>query len=116
MPYPCPLRKSWDLAIRRLGLPEHDPHDGRNKWSTAALRNGASVHEVSRRIGHRSIKVTVDRYGHLARDGRERCRQAVEAAGAPHMLTPGRATAARGADSVSAEQASRGSRHRPYRS
>ncbi|MFF4602488.1 hypothetical protein ACFY12_06995 [Streptomyces sp. NPDC001339] len=27
--------------------------------------------------GHRSIKVTVDRYGHLTQDGREHCRQVV---------------------------------------
>ncbi len=42
------------------------------------LTNGVSIHEVSRWLGHRSIKVTVDRYGHLTKDGRERCRQVVE--------------------------------------
>ncbi|MFE0376807.1 hypothetical protein ACFW1M_14755 [Streptomyces inhibens] len=38
-----------------------------------------SIHEVSPWLGHRPIKVTVDRYGHLTQDGRERCRQVVAA-------------------------------------
>ncbi|MCX4733387.1 tyrosine-type recombinase/integrase [Streptomyces sp. NBC_01363] len=109
------MRKSWDRAIRRLGLPEYNPHDVRHKWATVTLTSGVSIHEVSRWLGHRSIKVTVDKYGHLAQDGRERCRQAAEAAVAPHMLRAGRTTSAPGAEPVSAGRASRGSRPRPYR-
>ncbi|MFC9243992.1 tyrosine-type recombinase/integrase [Streptomyces sp. NPDC057136] len=115
LPYPDLLRKSWNRAIRRLGLPEYNPHDLRHKWTTVTLTSGVSIHEVSRWLGHRSIKVTVDRYGHLTQDGQERCRQVVERAVGPYMLTPGRATAARGADSVLAQRASRRSRHRLYR-
>ncbi|MFE7551395.1 site-specific integrase [Streptomyces gardneri] len=76
------------------------PHDLRHKRTTVALTNGVSIHEVSRRLGHRSIKVTVDRSGHLTQDGQERCRQVVETAVGPHMLTPGRVPAVRGADLV----------------
>ncbi|MEE1770351.1 tyrosine-type recombinase/integrase [Streptomyces sp. JV185] len=115
LPYPGLLRKSWDRAVKRIGLPEYNPHDLRHKWATVTLTSGVSIHEVSRRLGHRSIKVTVDKYGHLTQDGRERCRQVVEAAMAPHMLTTGRTTSEPGADSVSAGRASTGSRHRPYR-
>ncbi|MEU6987674.1 tyrosine-type recombinase/integrase [Streptomyces sp. NPDC046324] len=100
MPYPDLLRKSWDRVIRRLELPAYNPHDLRHKWTTVALTNGVSIHEVSRWLGHRSIKVTVDRYGHLTQDGQERCRQVVETTVRPHMLTPGRATAVRGAGLV----------------
>ncbi|AKA08607.1 hypothetical protein SAZ_09995 [Streptomyces noursei ZPM] len=35
---------------------------------------------MPRRLGHRSIKVTVDQYGHLTQDDRERCRQVVTTA------------------------------------
>ncbi|MFJ5594179.1 hypothetical protein ACIQCG_31070 [Streptomyces noursei] len=35
---------------------------------------------MPRRLGHRSIKVTVDQYGHLTQDRRERCRQVVTTA------------------------------------
>jgi hypothetical protein len=60
-----------------LGLPAYTPHGLRHTWATMPLTNGASLHEVSRWLGHRSIKVTVDRYGHLTQDGRERCRHLV---------------------------------------
>ncbi|MER5711654.1 tyrosine-type recombinase/integrase [Streptomyces sp. NPDC042898] len=116
MPYPGLPRKSWDRAIRRLELPAYNPHDLRHKWTTVALTNGVSIHEVSRWLGHRSIKVTVDRYGHLTQDGQERCRQVVETAVGPHSLTPDRAPAAPGAGSLSPCRPSRGSRRRRYHS
>ncbi|MFD4946129.1 tyrosine-type recombinase/integrase [Streptomyces sp. NPDC058409] len=115
LPYPGLLRKSWDRAIRRLGLLEYNPHDLRHKWTTVTLTSGVSIHEVSRRLGHRWIKVTVEKYSHLTRDGRERRRQVVEAAVAPHLLTTGRVTSEPGAASVLGRRASRCSRHRPYR-
>ncbi|MFF7439064.1 tyrosine-type recombinase/integrase [Streptomyces sp. NPDC008122] len=98
-----------------MGPGPHNPHDLRHKWTTVALTNGVSIHEVSRWLGHRSIKVTVDRYGHLTQDGQERCRQVVETAVGPRMLTPGRAPAVRAAGPVWVRPASRRSRHRPYR-
>lgn len=116
LPYPDLLRKSWGRAIKRLGLPEYTPHDLRHKWTTATLTSGVSIHEVSRRLGHRSIKVTVDRYGHLTQDGHERCRQVVEVAVGPYMLTAGRATSERGAESVLGWTANRRNRPHPYRS
>ncbi|MFJ1551006.1 tyrosine-type recombinase/integrase [Streptomyces sp. NPDC088246] len=112
LPFPDLLRESWDRAIKRLALPEYNPHDLRHKWTTVTLTSGMSIHEVSRRLGHRSIKVTVDKYGHVTQDGQERRRQA---AAAPHMLTAGRATSEPGAASVPGQRASRCSRHRPYR-
>lgn len=111
----CTPQADRDRAIRRLGPPEYNPHDLRHKWTTVTLTSGVSIHEVSRRLGHRSIKVTVDQYGHLTQDGQERCRQVVETAMGPYVLTAGRATAVRGAGSVPAWRASRRSRRRPYR-
>ncbi|MFI1501739.1 hypothetical protein [Streptomyces platensis] len=51
------------------------------------LSNGVPIHEVSRWMGHSSIKITVDRYGHLALDGSDRCRQVIEATFGVHMLS-----------------------------
>ncbi|MGW0783632.1 tyrosine-type recombinase/integrase [Streptomyces sp. NPDC002913] len=110
-----PRKRSWDRAMGRLGLPAYTPHDMRHTWTTVALTNGVSIHEVSRRLGHRSIKVTVDRHGHLTQDGQERCRRVVEVTVGPYMLTAGRATAAPGAGTRSAPRASRRNRPRPYR-
>jgi integrase len=62
---PCPdlFRKSWDRAIRRLGIRDHNPRDLRHTWATMTLRSGVPLHEVSRWTGHRSVRVTADRYG-----------------------------------------------------
>ncbi|MGK5501140.1 tyrosine-type recombinase/integrase [Streptomyces sp. URMC 125] len=79
MPYPDLFRKSWDRAIRRLGIREYNPHDLRHKWATVTLGSGVPLHEVSRWMGHASIRVTADRYGHLTADGSERCRQVLGA-------------------------------------
>ncbi len=38
-------------------------------------------------MGHSSIKITVDRYGHLTLDGSDRCRQVIEATFGVHMLS-----------------------------
>ncbi|MCB5908461.1 tyrosine-type recombinase/integrase [Streptomyces pinistramenti] len=85
MTYPGLVRSSWDRAIKRLGLRAYTPHDLRRKWATLTLTNGVAIHEVSRWLGHRSIKVTVDQYGHLTQDGRERCRQVVTTAFQGHL-------------------------------
>ncbi|WP_369204614.1 tyrosine-type recombinase/integrase [Streptomyces sp. PU-14G] len=113
------MGKSWNRAIRRLGMRPYTPHDLRHKWATVTLTNGVSIHEVSRWLGHRSIKVTVDRYGHLTQDGRERCRQVVSAVYADHMpsgLRPARVCAEPGAEPASGRRASRRSRRRRCRS
>ena len=80
MLYPDLLRRSWNRAVKRLGLPAYTPHDLRHEWATVTLTKGVSIHEVSRWLGHTSIKVTVDRYGHLTQDGQERCQRVVDEA------------------------------------
>ncbi|MFG2860297.1 tyrosine-type recombinase/integrase [Streptomyces sioyaensis] len=74
-------------ALKRLGLPDYNPHDLRHKWATVTLSNGVPIHEVSRWMGHSSIKITVDRYGHLTLDGSDRCRQVIEATFGVQMLS-----------------------------
>ncbi|MFJ3642906.1 tyrosine-type recombinase/integrase [Streptomyces sp. NPDC090108] len=74
------VRKSWNRAIHRLGLPAYTPHDLRHKWATVTLSNGVPIHEVSRWMGHRTISVTVDLYGHVTQDGADRCREVVRQA------------------------------------
>ncbi|WKX74538.1 tyrosine-type recombinase/integrase [Streptomyces sp. XD-27] len=94
------VRKSWDRAIRRLGLPEYNPHDLRKKWATETLTNGASLHEVARWLGHYSVNLTAALYGHLTQDGRERCRQIIQTSYAPHMPPSAPAPAASRAELV----------------
>lgn len=58
--------------------PLYSPHSLRHYFASTALANGASLLEVSRWLGHKSIVVTADIYGHLTNQSPERCRQIVE--------------------------------------
>ncbi|MDJ1131241.1 hypothetical protein [Streptomyces iconiensis] len=73
--------------------------------SFAALTNGVALHEVSRRLGHRSIKVTVEQYDHLTLDGLQRCHQVVDTTYSDYVVprvSTARTSAERGADLVPA--------------
>ncbi|WP_079181796.1 tyrosine-type recombinase/integrase [Streptomyces yunnanensis] len=44
------------------------PHSLRHWFATTALSNGLPLLDVSRWLGHKSIKETADTYGHLTPD------------------------------------------------
>ncbi|GGU41082.1 hypothetical protein GCM10010211_00040 [Streptomyces albospinus] len=75
--------------------PRYTPHTLRHFFASTALAHGVPLHEVSRWLGHTSIKTTVDIYGHLVPAAWERCRQALERAlgpapaDAPAVARPG---------------------------
>ncbi|MFD7289243.1 tyrosine-type recombinase/integrase [Streptomyces sp. NPDC059863] len=56
------------------GRPKYTPRILRDFFASTALAHGIPIHEVSRWLGHRSIKVTVDIYGHLVPRAWSRCR------------------------------------------
>ncbi|HZF87621.1 hypothetical protein [Streptomyces sp.] len=62
----------------------------RHFFASTALANGVPIHEVSRWLGHRSVKTTVDIYRHLLPGAWERCRglAALHAATAPGRDVP----------------------------
>ncbi|MFE0130699.1 tyrosine-type recombinase/integrase [Streptomyces sp. NPDC059037] len=61
----------FSMALKRAGLvkvdgtPKYTPHSLRHFLASTALANGIPIHDVSRWLGHKSIKTTVDIYGHL---------------------------------------------------
>lgn len=57
----------WLPAVRDL-LPRPRIHDLRHSHAAWLLANGIPIHIVSRRLGHESIKTTVDVYGGLLPD------------------------------------------------
>lgn len=71
---------------------------------------------VSRWMGHSSIKITVDRYGHLTLDGSDRCRQVIEATFGVHMLSGPPTPAAPAAEPLPAQPGSRGNTPHPTHS
>jgi integrase len=62
---PRNLLRTVRLAAGKADLPPIGVHTLRHTYATTALLNGVPVHVVSRNLGHSSIVITVDTYGHL---------------------------------------------------
>jgi len=65
------------------GTAKYPPHSLRHFFASTALANGVPIHEVSRWLGHKSIKTTVDIYGHLVPEAWDRCRDVMQNAMRP---------------------------------
>ena len=85
MPTASTFGYHWRKAVRSAGLESKGftPHSFRHFFASTALANGVPIHEVSRWLGHRSIKTTVDTYGHLVPESWDRCRDVMQAAMRP---------------------------------
>lgn len=55
---------------KRLGLPPQRLHDLRHFHATELIRSGANILEVSDRLGHSSIEITLGVYGHIRPEDR----------------------------------------------
>jgi integrase len=60
------------------GKAKYTPVSLRHFFASTALANGVPICEVSRRLGHKSIKTTVDIYGHLVPEAWDRCREIMQ--------------------------------------
>ncbi|WP_050993625.1 tyrosine-type recombinase/integrase [Streptomyces violaceusniger] len=65
------------------GTAKYTPHSLRHFFASTAWANGGPIHEVSRWLGHKSIKTTVDIYGHLVPEAWDRCRDVMRNAMRP---------------------------------
>ncbi|WP_407550125.1 tyrosine-type recombinase/integrase [Streptomyces sp. Pv4-95] len=65
------------------GNAKYTPRSLRHFFASTALANGVPIHEVSRWLGHRSVKTTVDIYGHLLPSAWGRCREVLQ-----HAMRP----------------------------
>lgn len=59
-------RHVWDPIIKEAKVSHLTPHATRHTYATLHLKDGCSMQWLSYQLGHSSIKVTVDIYGHLA--------------------------------------------------
>jgi integrase len=81
----------WRKALKAAGVetpdgkPKYTPHSLRHFFASTALANGVPIHEVSRWLGHRNIKTTVDTYGHLVPEAWDRCRDVMQEALRPSV-------------------------------
>ena len=74
-------QEDFQRAAARAGLPpEFIPHSLRHMYASVALAEGIPITEVSRWLGHKSIEVTHQIYGHLTPANFTRARQTLDAA------------------------------------
>ncbi len=75
------------MAAARAGLPDVGLHTLRHTAATVMLLNGVPLKVVSDILGHSSITITADIYGHVtpeaARDALARLSSALTGGGAP---------------------------------
>ena len=58
-------RRDWARLFIKAGLPQIRVHDLRHTYATLLIQQGESLAYVQQQLGHSSIKITVDVYGHL---------------------------------------------------
>lgn len=68
-------RDIWHPALVRTGLRRMRIHDLRHTFASLLLQQGESLLYVKEQLGHHSIQITADIYGHLVPGGN---RQAVD--------------------------------------
>lgn len=61
------LRRSWERAIDKAGIPQRKFHALRHTYATRLFENGTSILTVSRLLGHSSIRTT-EIYTHVLED------------------------------------------------
>ena len=81
--YKLVVRRSYQEDFQRAGaraglLPEFIPHSLRHFYASTALAEGIPITEVSRWLGHKSIEVTHQIYGHLIPSSFDRARTALD--------------------------------------
>lgn len=62
------VQRVWDRMRRHMaeeGIPTYTLHSLRHTFATLSLLGGKSIMWVSRQLGHKSVKVTLDVYGHV---------------------------------------------------
>ena len=72
-------QEDFARAAGKAGLPpEFIPHSLRHCYASTALAHGIPITEVSRWLGHKSIEVTHQIYGHLVPASWDRARTALD--------------------------------------
>jgi integrase len=69
------VRKVFAKLLVKAGLAQRNPHFLRHTFASLLLQQGESLKYVQEQLGHSSIKMTCDTYGHLVPGGN---RQAVD--------------------------------------
>lgn len=63
--YPDMVNAWLEKALARLDLPRYTPHEMRHTFASRMIRAGAHPKVLQELLGHSTIKMTMDTYGHL---------------------------------------------------
>lgn len=62
-------RRVWGPVLKKAGLAHMRIHDLRHTFASLLIQQGANIAYVKEQLGHYSVRVTVDVYGHLIPGG-----------------------------------------------
>src|SRR5207253_6624704 len=59
------VRREFKPALRRAGLAQVRFHDLRHSFASLLIAQGEHPKYISEQLGHASVQITLDRFGHL---------------------------------------------------
>lgn len=62
-------KRVWPKLLAKAGIRQIRMHDLRHTFASLLIQQGESLVYVKEQLGHHSIRVTVDTYGHLVPGG-----------------------------------------------
>jgi integrase len=74
---PANFRHSFDRVAAKVGLVGWHPHELRHSCASILLAQGVPIEVVSRVLGHSSIRITADVYGHILDPQRQQAAEAM---------------------------------------
>jgi integrase len=74
---PRNLYREFQIVCRRAGLGDWHPHELRHSAASLMLAQGVKLQVVSQVLGHASIRMTADVYGHVLDPDREEAAKAM---------------------------------------
>jgi integrase len=83
---PDGVTHAWIRHMDAIGMPDAGLHSLRHTHVSMLLASGMDILSISRRIGHASVKVTLDTYGHLIHGTDDRAAQIMDAAFGSKMV------------------------------
>ena len=97
------LRKGFEATLRKADLPSIRFHDLRHTFTALSIEGGVDPKTLQALLGHSSIRVTMDTYGHLYSTALERAARSLEAVikSGPKVVPIGRAARSVDTDSAS---------------
>lgn len=66
------------IVLKKVNVPPIRTHDLRHSHASYLIEQGVNIYKISKRLGHSSITITLDRYGHLMDHEENEIIQAIE--------------------------------------